>query len=783
MIDEKKYLLLKHKIFNILYDKMNDMQRKAVFNTEGPLLILAGAGSGKTTVLVNRIAYMLKYGNAFHSDFVPNNLTESDLVLMEQWANTGIVDEGEFIRILNSFTINPWNILAITFTNKAAKELKERLLHAIGDSASDIYAGTFHSICVRILRREISAIGYDPKFTIYDTDDSTRLIKDCYSEIGVDEKMFSPKQVLGAISKLKDKKIKPDEYLLNTESDHRLNIIAKLFFAYQTRLKRANAVDFDDIICLTVKLFNEIPDVLNHYQNLFKYILVDEYQDTNTIQYELVSLLSQKHKNICVVGDDDQSIYRFRGATIENILSFEGQFDNALVIRLEQNYRSTQNILDAANSIIENNTERKGKNLWTDNGEGDKITLYRGTDENSEANFISGKILDSVANGDKFIDSAILYRTNAQSQNIERHLVASGIPYRIVGGTKFFDRKEIKDMIAYMSVINNKTDIIRIKRIINEPKRGIGDATIKKTEQIALAEQRSLFEIMSESELYENIKKKASSLKGFCDVINHLIEQTQTGSLSELIDTILDITGYEDSLLSAGQEGLNRLENIKELKSNIIGYISNNPDGDLAGFLEEVSLYTDLDKLNDDDDYAVLMTLHSAKGLEFKNVFIIGMEDGIFPGKQNLNNQVELEEERRLAYVGVTRAKQNLYLTTSAQRLIFGMVTRNQPSRFIKEIPTTLIDLIDKTVRKVSSAPAPKLRKIMKEETDSVGISRTEKVIVDFKIGDIVSHKTFGSGKVLNITPMGNDNLVEIQFDKAGTKKVMANFAKIYKAD
>lgn len=781
MIDAKRYLQLKQQVFHLLFDRMNDMQKQAVFNMEGPLLILAGAGSGKTTVLVNRIAFMLKYGNAYHNNYVPNDVTEQDLQLMEQWLNTGIVDEDAFARILDCYKINPWNVLAITFTNKAAKELKERLLHVIGDPASDIYAGTFHSICVRLLRREIEAIGYDRNFTIYDTDDSTRMIKDCYTGVGADDKLFSPKQVLGAISKLKDKKIDPETYIANTQDDYRLNIIGKLFFAYQTRLKRANAVDFDDIICLTVRLLNEFPEVLNHYQNLFKYILVDEYQDTNTIQYELVSLLSQKHKNICVVGDDDQSIYRFRGATIENILSFEGQFDNATVIRLEQNYRSTQNILDAANGIIGNNTERKGKNLWTDNGEGDKIVLYRGTDENSEANFICSKILDNASGDQKFIDHAILYRMNAQSQNMERHLVASGIPYRIVGGTKFFDRKEIKDMIAYMSVINNRNDIIRIKRIINEPKRGIGDATIKKTEQIASAINLSLFETMATSHEYEAIKKKASSLKNFCDVIDTLTERASSEPLSQLVDTILEVTGYGDSLLAGGQEGLNRLENIKELNSNILGFIANNPDGDLAGFLEEVSLYTDLDKLNDDDDYVVLMTLHSAKGLEFNNVFIIGMEDGIFPGKQNLNSIVELEEERRLAYVGVTRAKKNLYLTTSAQRLIFGMVTRNQPSRFIKEISSELIDMIDKTVRKTSTAPAPKNRKVIKDEADSVGISRTEKVLLDFEVSDKVSHKTFGTGVVLSITPMGNDNLLEVAFDKIGTKKIMANFAKVTK--
>ncbi len=781
MIDDNRFLQLKRQALSLLYSRMNDMQKKAVFKTTGPLLILAGAGSGKTTVLVNRIAFLLKFGNEYYNTDIPYSLTEQDVNALEQAVQNNTVTDSMLCDILKPVTVNPWNVLAITFTNKAAKELKDRLLNSIGDKAADIYAGTFHSICVRILRREITSLGYESRFTIYDSDDSARMLKDCYAGIGIDEKMFPPKQMMNAISRLKDQKITPEEYLVTTANDFRLNCIAKLYSAYQTRLKKSNSVDFDDIICLTVRLFNEFPDTLRHYQNLFKYIMVDEYQDTNMIQYELISLLSKSHQNICVVGDDDQSIYRFRGATIENILSFEDQFANATVIKLEQNYRSTQNILTAANEIIQNNSERKGKNLWTGNGEGNKVVMYCGTDENSEANFICTRILENVAKGSRYNDHAVLYRMNSQSQNIERHLVASAIPYRIVGGTKFFERKEIKDMISYMTVINNKNDIIRIKRIINEPKRGIGDATIKKTEQIADTLGQNLFTVMENSHLYENIKKKASSLKAFCDVMNTLTDKSKSEPLSEIVDTILEVTGYEQSLLANGQEGLNRLENIKELKSTILTYIANNPDGDLAGFLDEVSLYTDLDKLNESDDYVVLMTLHSAKGLEFDSVFIIGMEDGIFPGKQNLNNQTELEEERRLAYVGVTRAKKELYLTTSAQRLIFGMVTRNQPSRFIKEIPAELIELIDKTARRPASAPAPKTARVLRDETESVGINKTAKIILDFIVGDRVSHSTFGEGMVLGITPMGNDNLLEVSFDKVGTKKIMANFAKVTK--
>lgn len=789
---KKEFLKLKKEIILNEFKRMNEMQQQAVFKVKGPVLILAGAGSGKTTVMVNRIAYMVNYGDTIESEFVPEGLSQDDIKLLSDYIS-GEFHDADYIRsLLCDEKIRPWNILAITFTNKAARELKDRLFAMLGEAALDINSGTFHSACARILRSEIKNLGYESNFTIYDTTDGARVIKDCLKELDFSEKNFPPKAVLSEISRSKDQMITADDYIQSAGSDYRKQIIGKIYSRYQQKLKAANAVDFDDIILLTVKLFTEYPDILAKYQNRFKYIMVDEYQDTNHAQYRLVSLLSSDNKNICVVGDDDQSIYRFRGATIENILMFEQQYDNAFVVRLEQNYRSTQNILNAANSVIKNNFERKGKNLWTANGEGENITVCKALDENDEADFVAEQILENVKNGKKFSDHAVLYRMNVLSNNIERRFMRSGISYKIVGGTKFFERKEIKDVLSYMCVVNNPNDIVRLKRIINEPKRGIGDATVAEVESIAEGTGVPVFEVIKQADTYPSLHRKASGLIEFAQMIERLKDYAEQYPLDDFYDELIEQTGYSLYLTSLGEEGKNRLENIQELRSNILKYLEDNADDEsagLSGFLEEVALYTDLDSLNDDDDYVVLMTIHSAKGLEFPYVFVVGMEEGLFPGSQSIGNPDDMQEERRLAYVAITRAKQQLYITSAAGRLIFGRTSRNPISRFVSEIPDGICSLEDRTVNKnsfsVSYGAASKQRGFggRGEKTYSVhtGKKSVKASEISYKVGDTVRHITFGNGRVLSMTPMANDTMVEIEFEKVGIKKLMANYAKLSK--
>lgn len=779
----QQVLELKKKILNRRFQRMNDMQRQAIFTVNGPILILAGAGSGKTTVLVNRIANLLNFGNAYADDSVPYMEIEN-IAFLQEIEEQEEYDEERLKQVLGVSPVNPWNVLAITFTNKAANELKERLVDLLGEPATHINAGTFHSICIRILRREIEALGYGKSFTIYNSDDSVRVIKDCLSELTVDDKTFPAKTVLHEISRAKDSMLTPEQYVEQNEADFRKKVIGNVYMTYQKKLKLSNALDFDDIICKTVQLFEEFPDVLEHYQNLYKYILVDEYQDTNHAQYRLVSLLSSKHHNLCVVGDDDQSIYKFRGATIENILSFEQEFKNARVIRLEQNYRSTQNILDAANEVIKNNVGRKGKNLWTDNGEGDKVTYYRSTDEMGEALFVAKTIEENISKGLKFGDHAILYRMNAQSATIERQLVRASIPYKIVGGNKFFDRKEIRDVLAYFHVIENPSDSVRLKRIVNEPKRGIGDTTVKYVETIAEQVGVPMLDVMKDANQYESISRKSMSLISFANMIDNLIDMSLTLPLPDLLDELMEKTSYYEYLKAQGKEGEGRLENIEELKSNLVKFEEENEDATLSAFLEEVSLYTDLDSLNSSEDNVTLMTMHSAKGLEFKTVFVIGLEEGIFPSYLSSTNDAEMEEERRLAYVALTRAKERLYLLNSAQRMLYGKTNRNMPSRFIKEIPNELMDVQDDTIKAYSmNSQTTKPKPIYKPELEgTVGVKKeVTKALIDYAVGDMVSHKMFGQGKVLSMTKMSNDVLVEVQFDKAGVKKIMANFAKLQK--
>ena len=788
MTNDNAYLKLKQKALEKYFSKMNDMQKQAVFCIKGPLLILAGAGSGKTTVLVNRIANMIYFGNAYNDPTKYAGTTPDDEKFLQDYADGKVFDSERLKEIVASDCVNPWNILAITFTNKAAGELKERLQNMLGEKGDGITAATFHSACVRILRREIGALGYTNSFAIYDSDDQQRVIKACLADMDISDKMFPPRMVASEISRAKDTMKTSEEYIAESQSDYRRLTIGKIYKAYQSRLKTANALDFDDIICLTVKLFEEFPDVLSHYQNLYKYILVDEYQDTNMVQYKLVAMLSQKHKNLCVVGDDDQSIYKFRGATIENILSFEEQFENAKVIRLEQNYRSTQNILNCANELISNNQGRKGKNLWTSSGEGEKVTVYKAATEQGEARFVAETILEDIKNGMKYNDHAVLYRMNAQSNSIERALVAGGIPYKIFGGVKFYDRKEVKDMLAYLSVINNPNDLLRLKRIINEPKRGIGSATIDTLEQIASDLGVSAIQIMRESDTLVPLVKKSKILKSLASFFDEMSEKSEKVPLDELLDAVLSKSGYASAMQALGDEGAARLENINELKTTMINYTKGAEEPSLSGFLEEVALYTDVDSLDENADNVFLMTMHAAKGLEFPVVFAVGMEENIFPSQRSTESIADIEEERRLAYVAVTRAKKKLYLTYSMERMIFGTTNYNRPSRFLKELPSENIEkreekgislttsLPNNATTVVQSMSLQEQLALMKKK-NSAQTAQPQ----TFSVGEKVKHNIFGEGVVLSATKMSNDTMLEVAFEKVGTKKIMANFAKIKK--
>lgn len=787
-----QFLTLKKKAIDKDFKRMNDMQRQAVYSVNGPLLILAGAGSGKTTVLVNRIANMIKYGAGYMSAYMPDDVSQSDIDEISNYIDGLPCNTERVLELISYKPIKPWNILAITFTNKAAGELKERLHSMLGaDTADMITAATFHSACVRILRRYIDRLGYTSSFTIYDTDDSQRVIKDVLKTLNIDEKMFPAKAVLNSISRAKDKMMTPAAMLGECGRDFKMQTVAKIYQLYQEQLQKSNALDFDDIIVKTVQLLRTEDDVLEYYRNRYRYIMVDEYQDTNTAQFELVHILSKEHKNICVVGDDDQSIYKFRGATIENILNFEDQFPNTKVIRLEQNYRCTKNILNAANEVIAKNIKRKGKTLWTDNDEGSPIHIHRTFDEQREAQAIAELILEHVKDGGQFKDNAILYRMNVQSNAIEKCFVRMGIPYKIIGGLRFYERKEIKDIIAYLSVINNQNDSVRLRRIINEPKRGIGDTTLASAQQIADQLSKSLFEVLKEADQYAALNKKSRVLSDFTQIIDELVEIGENNSLDILLDSLLEKSGYMKYMERLGFEGQTRIENINELKTNIIKYMEENEEPTLAGFLEEVSLYTDIDRMEDDNS-VTMMTIHSAKGLEFDNVFIPGIEDGIFPGMQSIYNPEELEEERRLCYVALTRAKKNLYLYNVAHRMIFGQTARNKPSRFIADIPSDLCERRDDTfVTNHTERLTPK--EIAKKSADagrSIGISSMKKRTVtasspaaksSFSVGDSVNHRVFGKGTVLSASPMGNDTLVEVAFEKVGTKKIMANFSKLTK--
>ena len=847
----ERFLELKRKVFSKCYQSLNPKQREAVFTVNSPLLVLAGAGSGKTTVLVKRVVFIIKYGNAYYTDFVPEYVDEAYICEMEEaLRNPDILVAEDMLTDFAYAPCQPYRVLAITFTNKAAKEIKERLAKALDDEtvANDIWAGTFHSICMRILRANCEKIGYKSGFTIYDADDQKKAVSSAMKRCGIDEKQFPIKSVMAAISRAKDKLMTPEQYADEVNGDFRLSKIARVYAEYQKTLFDSNVMDFDDIIVNTVKLFRTAPDILNYYQRKFKYVCVDEYQDTNEAQFVLTSLLAGGFRNIMVVGDDDQSIYKFRGATIGNILDFDKSFDDAKVIKLEQNYRSTSTILNAANAVIANNKGRKGKTLWTDGDTGEKITIRKVEDQNIEAREIVDVVYNAVAHkGRTYRDFAVLYRTNAQSNSIERAFAKSGIPYRMLGGVRFSDRKEIRDAVAYLQLIANHSDRERLLRIINEPKRKIGDRTIEAISMIAAEQNCSLFEVIEKASQYTALSRSAVILESFAELINRLTAMSAHLSLTDLFDAVLDESGYRAMLEAAGEEEKDRLDNLDEFKSSIQEYLNNTETPSLIGFLEENALVADVDRYDDTADAVVLMTIHSAKGLEFPIVIIPGFEDGIFPSIQTaVGTEDDMEEERRLAYVALTRAKEQIYIIHTKSRLLYGHTQYNPVSRFVSEIPEEYVDLEDKSSSSIfsqnvgthnsgksyyfgdssystdgsksfgrqsgstfsgfgsnasvsygssysvgygkSSAGQGRTPFGNRSTTTSAQkpsakpvFSQSDAPKATFAPGDRVRHMTFGDGEVLSVTPMSNDTLYEVMFDRVGTKRLMSNYAKLKK--
>lgn len=727
-------------------ERFNDKQREAILTTDGPILILAGAGSGKTTVVVNKIAYILEQRMA-----------------------------------------RPYEILAITFTNKAANEMKERVEELIGEAADGMWIHTFHACCMKILRRNISLLGYESDFVIYDTADQKTLMKRCMKELNMDEKFFPVKSVLAEISNAKDDLMEPDSYCDVFEADFRKSKIGEAYKLYQKRLKEANALDFDDIIMLSVKVLSMNEDALRYYQNKFKYIFVDEYQDTNNSQYMLTSMLAAGYENICVVGDDDQSIYKFRGANINNILDFEKEFTGAKVIKLEQNYRSTQNILNAANCVIANNAGRKGKTLWTDNGDGDKIDVFSAGNEYEEAEYIA-KQIDAAVNlqGARYSDCAILYRTNAQSRIIETTLSGYNIPYRVLAGLRFYDRKEVKDMLAYLRLVFNPNDNISLIRVVNEPSRKIGTASIEKIAQAAAERGISMFAAMELSSEIAELTKISEKLLSFTTIIREVRQASENMLPSAILELLLEVSGYRAMLMAENSvENQTRLENIGEFIASAFEYEKDSEEPNLSEFLERTSLVSDIDNYDANSDTAVMMTLHSAKGLEFPYVFLCGMEEGLFPSSRSMFSEEEIEEERRLCYVGITRAKKHLTISHAERRNLYGGSQYAKASRFLDEIPLEYTNVIE-------NKKQDRIHEIANEKTDRKVLFndifnkktfdvRTNPVKIDFAPGDVVTHRKFGRGMVLSVAPEGNDVRIEIAFDDVGTKNLMGAFAKLKK--
>ena len=859
-----EFLALRDRYIASCFTKLNPVQQQAVFTTEGPLLILAGAGSGKTTVLVNRIANIIRFGRAYGSKEVSRPVAQSDLEQLRTAIMCGQPVPQSLMPLMSVAPARPWNVLAITFTNKAAGELKERLKAMLGDTmGGDVFASTFHSACVRILRRDAERIGFPKSFTIYDSDDQQRVIKQIYKELLIDDKFLPVKSAISQISGYKDKLLSAKDVAAEAPRDTKAALISKIYTAYSNRLRTAGAMDFDDLIFHTVQMLKTDAEAREYYQQKFRYVVVDEYQDTSVAQFHLVRLLAGGSNNVCVVGDDDQSIYKFRGATIENILNFEKVFAGAKTIRLEQNYRSTSNILNAANSVIKNNNGRKGKTLWTQNGDGDKVHHYTAASEQDEASHVAEVIGQNLKNGASLKDHAVLYRMNAQSNPIETYFARAGIPYRIVGGQRFFDRKEVKDINSYMAVVVNPRDDVRLRRIINEPARKIGATTIDKIGELAAANGVPMMEIIREASSYPALGRAASALNAFYSMYRELCDLSVTLPLDEFAGEVIRKTGYEAMLKAQKEEGETRLENLGQLISSVKTYAEQNgEDATLSGFLEEVALIADLDSYDEDADSVTLMTMHSAKGLEFPYVFIIGMEDGVFPGDLARYSEEEMEEERRLCYDGITRAKKELYLSSSRSRMIFGQTRRNPPSCFLDEIDPNVMDETESPELAYSggfgagygsystnvpggrSGYSGASRGYLNSEYNrggfgskyaggfqsgfasgghespnypggrhtvqssgfgaGYGSSRVNhhsgapvapagggvttapaaparKKAANFAAGDLVDHKVFGRGKVLKVTPVAGDCIVEIQFDRVGIKKTMANYAPLTK--
>jgi DNA helicase-2/ATP-dependent DNA helicase PcrA len=824
----QKFLKARRAVIAREFAHLNDMQLQAVLTTEGPLLLLAGAGSGKTTVLINRIANLIRFGRGADSDDVPAHITKEDAAFLISYAENPTDDGADRAHALCAVNpVEPWRMMAITFTNKAADELKARLERMLGPGARDIWAMTFHAACVRILRRDIDRLGYDRAFTIYDTTDSLALIKRIVKEMNLDDKTFPPRTVLGQISRAKDAMLSAEAFAQEAEKSRDLRRVrmGKIYLEYASRMKEANALDFDDLLLLCVRLLEEHPEVLGYYQRKFRYILIDEYQDTNKLQYRFASALAGEHRNICVVGDDDQSIYRFRGATIENILSFESQYKNARVIRLEQNYRSTARILDAANDVIQNNTGRKGKKLWTKNDQGEPVTLYVARDEREEADLVLTRILENAARGEKLSDHAVLYRMNAQSNQLEFAFRHAGVPYRVVGGTRFFDRAEIKDILAYLCVINNPKDDLRLMRIINTPARGIGQTTLDAVSLLAAENGLSVFEVLRRAAEHKPLQRAAARLRAFVEMIEALTELSRTQPLDVFYDTLLDVTGYIRALEEKqSEENRTRIENVRELKTNIVTFMKQSPEGTLFDFLSDIALYTDMDDFDQADDKVVMMTMHSAKGLEFPTVFIVGAEEGIFPGVRSIGEPEEMEEERRLCYVAITRAKKKLYFTAARRRMIFGQTRGSKVSRFVEEIKPENIETEGvASYNAFDDAPEPERGYGFGRQTDfgrparpysNSGVrsrsgysdysaaprrpapaanrpapvsapppsfmKRKAPAGAAFDVGDIVQHKAFGRGEVVCVKEMGGDALMEVSFEGVGTKRLMRNSAAMF---
>ncbi len=818
---QQSFCALRDRYIEAQFHGLNPMQQEAVFATQGPLLILAGAGSGKTTVLVNRIANLIRFGHAHGGAQVPETVEERHLSELAGLVTQGGEPSPELFSALRVRPVQPYHILAITFTNKAAGELKKRLADMLGETGMDVHASTFHSACVRILRREAERLGFPRSFAIYDTDDQQRAMKEVYRSMNIDDKFLPIKSALGAIGRLKDKMIGPKE-ALSAPADTRSGLIAQVYDAYQKRLLKAGAFDFDDLIYMTVRLLGENEEVRDFYQNRFRYILVDEYQDTSVAQFRLVYLLGGEHQNVCVVGDDDQSIYRFRGATIENILNFEQHFPGARVIRLEQNYRSTANILDAANHVIEHNQGRKGKTLWTQNGTGERLVCYEADSEFDEAAYVAEAIGKNLKKGAKLRDHAILYRMNAQSGTIETYFARAGIPYKIVGGQRFYDRKEIKDILAYMSITVNEQDDLRLRRVINEPARKIGATTVQNIADLAAGLGVSMLEIVEHAREYPALSRASAALEGFWKIYQKLRDAFNTLPLDLFAGEILEITGYRRMLEAEGEEGQTRLENIGQLISSVKTYADQRgPEASMEGFLEEVALISDIDSYDDEADVVVLMTLHAAKGLEFPYVFLVGMEEGIFPSEMSRYSNEDIEEERRLCYVGITRAKRELTLSHAASRMLFGQTKHNRASRFLEEIDPSLLNKVQSQAAAQRSAMRQRAlqqstylqpeygranmraavlsgrsqryggaEQALSPRRTAVGGGATavragtassaggDKV---YKPGELVEHKVFGRGVVLKATPVAGDMIVEIRFDQVGIKKTMANYAPLKK--